>query len=116
MRRGNTETISITEDATLLATLDIYQPLRFTIRQGSYVISKDDYITVDTTTISVDLTQQETLGFSALPSAPPVYAQVKWVDEDGNVRQTSKTKIAVQDTLDEGVFTLIDSGSGVEIR
>lgn len=104
MRRGNTETISITEDSALLAAVDTSN-VRFTIQQGGYTITRENSdVTVGETTFSVDLTQEETLGFSASNSAPKVKAQVKWANTDGDILQTKTTEFKVFDTLDEATI------------
>lgn len=100
MRRGTTPTLTLTvNDMDLTAIRSLY----VTITQFSNIITKtsdDDSLKVEEHTVSVWLSQEETLSFKT------GYAeiQIRGVAENGEAFATDIAKIPVKTVLLEGVI------------
>ena len=76
-----------------------FEAIQLTYKQeGDIILVKtEDDCTIDGNTISVTLTQEETKKFSA----GIAYAQIKAIDNSGNVIATNPVAIHVQEVLNE---------------
>lgn len=100
MRRGTNPTVRCDLDRSLLGA-DYY----FTIEQGSveYTKTNEDAccsLSEDGMTLSVELTQEETLAFAA---GQPAMAQVRYC-KDGEYHATNIVQLRVDDVLLEEVI------------
>lgn len=100
MRRGTTPTLTI---EALNVDLTSFQNMVL-IRQGSYLIKRKKVVAEyaeDVSTLSVTLTQKETL---ALKSGKLAYVQVRFINEDGVAGGTEEAEVPVKDILEDVVI------------
>lgn len=102
MRRGNTETITITPpDGADLGSVDSTRIRAVVFQPGFYHVEKENSdVTVGASNFSITLTQAETLGFCGYCNQK-VFKQVKWADTSGNVYQTRAWEEPLFDTGSE---------------
>lgn len=101
MRRGTTPTLEIKLEGV---DIDMLDDIYITIKQGETVIEKtnDDIIpNVDTNTLNILLTQEETLSFVDSGTAT---VQMRATTDYGDAIATNKAILNVSDVLKEGVI------------
>ena len=99
MRRGTTPTITITTDINL-SEYTVF----VTLKQGN--ISKDFTPYVEDYTLSVYLTQEDTLAFEGQKN---VQIQVRAIDQSGNAIASNIMTTKVDEILKEGVIANADT-------
>lgn len=101
MIRGTTPTIRLTLNNIDLASL---KSIYITIRQMSYILTKksgESGVGIEGNTISLYLTQEESLSFKA---GYPAEIQVRGLTNSGNAFATAVSKVDVKEVLLEGVI------------
>ena len=103
MTRGTTPTFTFTlEDETI--DLALAESVYVTFRQGRRTLRKTGgELTVSGYTVTVTLTQEESLAF--LTGQEPVYVQLNWVYDDSSRACSETVRVRIKDNLEPEVLS-----------